>query len=274
MPETAETPATSADAPVLLDIQDAIAHITLNRPTAMNALNLEMAKALLDAAMQCDETTGVRAVVLSGAGKMFCAGGDVRQFVNMTEGERLPTYVRAITTYLHAAISCLARMNAPVIAAVEGGAAGGGMSLALACDLVIAAESARFTAAYTRIGLCPDGSMTYTLARLVGMRRALELTLTNRALTAREALDWGMISVVAPDGEALRQADALASQFAQGPTLAYGATKRLIHQGWSETLETQMMAESQAIAAMSATADASEGMRAFLAKRQPEFTGK
>ena len=274
MPETAETPATSADAPVLLDIQDAIAHITLSRPTAMNALNLEMAKALLDAAMRCDETTGVRAVVLSGAGKMFCAGGDVRQFVNMTEGARLPTYVRAITTYLHAAISCLARMNAPVIAAVEGGAAGGGMSLALACDLVIAAESARFTAAYTRIGLCPDGSMTYTLARLVGMRRALELTLTNRALTAREALDWGMISVVAPDGEALRQADALASQFAQGPTLAYGATKRLIHQGWSETLETQMMAESQAIAAMSATADASEGMRAFLAKRQPEFTGK
>ena len=151
-------PDTTSDAIALLDIHDAIAHITLNRPAAMNALNLEMARALLDVAMRCDETTGVRAVVLSGAGKMFCAGGDVKQFV--TESDHLPTYVRAITTYLHAAISCFARMNAPVIAAVEGGAAGGGMSLALACDLVIAAESARFTAAYTRIGLCPDGSMT------------------------------------------------------------------------------------------------------------------
>lgn len=263
---------TSSDDIVLLHIQDDVAHITLNRPTAMNALTLEMARALLDVAMRCDETTGVRAVVLSGAGKMFCAGGDVRQFV--TESDHLPTYVRAITTYLHAAISCLARMNAPVIAAVEGGAAGGGMSLALACDLVVAAESARFTAAYTRIGLCPDGSMTYALSRLVGMRRALELSLTNRALTAQEALDWGMITAVAPDGEALRQADALASQLAKGPTLAYGATKRLLHQGWTESLETQMMAESQAIAAMSATADASEGMRAFLAKRAPEFKGK
>lgn len=272
MPDTISD--ATPDSIVLLDIHDRIAHITLNRPTAMNALTLEMARALLDVAMRCDETTGVRAVVLSGAGKMFCAGGDVKQFVVESEGERLPAYVRAITTYLHAAISCLARMNAPVIAAVEGGAAGGGMSLALACDLVVAAESARFTAAYTRIGLCPDGSMTYSLARLVGMRRALELTLTNRALSAREALDWGMITALAPDGEALRQADALASQFAQGPTLAYGATKRLIHQGWAESLETQMAAESQAIAAMSATADASEGMRAFLAKRAPEFTGK
>src|SRR5512146_2097342 len=248
MPDTDNTP----DATVLLAIHDNIAHITLNRPDAMNALNLEMAKEMLAAAMQCDETTGVRAVVLTGAGKMFCAGGDVKRFE--TEGKHLPTYVRAITTYLHAATSCLARMNAPVIAAVEGSAAGGGMSLALACDLVIAAESARFTAAYTRIGLCPDGSMTYSLSRLVGMRRALELTLTNRTLSAAEALDWGIVTAVAPDGEALLRADELAHQFAQGPTLAYGVTKRLIHAGWSETLETQMMAESQAISTMAATA--------------------
>lgn len=148
------------------------------------------------------------------------------------------------------------------------------MSLALACDLVVAAESARFTAAYTRIGLCPDGSMTYTLSRLVGMRRALELTLTNRTLTAQQALDWGIITAIAPEGAALQQADMLASQFAQGPTLAFGATKRLIHQGWTEGLETQMLAESQAITAMSGTADAAEGMSAFVAKRVPNFTGK
>lgn len=263
---------TMPDANVLLDMRDDVAHIVLNRPDAMNALNLEMAQELLDATMQCDETTGVRAVVISGAGKVFCAGGDVRRFA--TEGEQLSSYVRAITTYLHAAISSLARMNAPVIAAVEGSAAGGGMSLALACDLVIAAESSRFTAAYTRIGLCPDGSMTYSLSRLVGLRRALELTLTNRPLTAQEALDWGIVTTVVPDGEALRQAETLASQLAQGPTLAYGATKRLLHQGWSETLETQMMAESQAIAAMSATADAREGMSAFIGKRVPTFKGE
>lgn len=261
-----------ADSNVLLDIRDGVAHITLNRPEAMNALNLEMAKELLDVAMQCDETTGVRAVVLAGAGKMFCAGGDVKRFI--TERDNISSYVRGITTYLHAAISSFARMNAPVIAAVEGSAAGGGMSLALACDLVIAAESARFTAAYTRIGLCPDGSMTYTLSRLVGMRRALELTLTNRTLSAGEALDWGIVTAVAPDDEAVRQADDLARQLAQGPTLAYGATKRLIHQGWTESLETQMMAESQAIAAMSATADAREGMTAFTTRRAPNFTGK
>lgn len=262
------------DAAVLLDIRDDIAHIILNRPGAMNALNLEMAKELLDATMQCDETTGVRAVVIAGAGKTFCAGGDVKRFGAEDADAQLPTYVRAITTYLHAAISALARMNAPVIAAVEGSAAGGGMSLALACDLIIAAESARFTAAYTRIGLCPDGSMTYSLSRLVGLRRALELTLTNRTLTAAEALDWSIVTAVAPDGEALLRADELAHQFAQGPTLAYGVTKRLIHAGWSETLETQMMAESQAISAMAATADAREGMAAFLARRAPEFKGK
>ena len=262
------------DTTVLLAIHDDVAHITLNRPDAMNALTLEMAQALLDVAMQCDETTGVRAVVLSGAGKMFCAGGDVKQFVAEEEGERLPTYVRAITTYLHAAISCLARMNAPVIAAVEGSAAGGGMSVALACDLVIAAESARFTAAYTRIGLCPDGSMTYTLSRLVGLRRALELTLTNRTLTAHEALDWGIVTAVAPDGAALQHADTLASQLAQGPTLAFGATKRLIHQGWTESLETQMMAESQAIAALAGTADAKEGMSAFTSQARARLPGE
>ena len=116
--------------------------------------------------------------------------------------------------------------------------------------------------------------MTYSLSRLVGVRRALELTLTNRTLTAAEALDWGIVTAVAPDGEALLGADELAHQFTQGPTLAYGATKRLIHAGWSETLETQMMAESQAISAMAGTADAREGMAAFLARRAPNFTGK
>lgn len=260
------------DASVRLTVNDGIASLTLNRPAAMNALDLEMAKALLDSALQCDETSTVRAVVISGEGKFFCAGGDVKRFAK--EGERLPSYVKEITTYLHAAISCLTRMNAPVIAAVEGSAAGGGMSLACACDLVIAGESARFTAAYTHIGLTPDGSLTYSLPRLVGVRRALELVLTNRTLSAAEAREWGLVTTVTPDGQARERAEALARQLAVGPTLAFGGAKRLIHQSMTESLETQMMAESQSIAAMTTTQDGHEGLAAFVAKRKPNFVGK
>lgn len=253
-------------------LSDSVAYITLNRPEAMNSLHLEMAKDLLASALQCDETSSVRAVVLSGAGAYFCAGGDVKTFGE--QEERLPSYVKEITTYLHAAISTLTRMNAPVIAAVEGVAAGGGLSLACAADLVIAGEATRFTSAYTRIGLSPDGSLTYILPRLVGVRRAMEMILTNRTLTAQEARDWGIVTKVVPDGQAREQAEALARQLAAGPTLAFGAAKRLIHQSTTESLETQMMAESQSIAAMSGTHDGREGIIAFVAKRKPTFEGK
>ena len=257
---------------LLFDVKDGIARITLNRPEALNSLNLELSRDLMHAVLECDEDSRIRAVVLSGNGRLFCAGGDLKTFTTLDE--RLPYYIKEVTTYFHGALSRLTRMNPPVVSAVHGFAAGAGMSLALACDLVLAAETARFSVAYTRVGLTPDGSMSYFLPRLIGLKRALELTLTNRVLSAQEALDWGLITRVVPEGELLSQAIACATQFAEGAPKALGAAKRLMHGGWSETLETQMENESQTIAAMTRSSDTHEGIEAFIEKRAPKFTGK
>jgi len=257
---------------LLLDVRDSVASITLSRPEFLNALNLELARELMNAAMECEGNRDVRAVVLTGAGSAFCAGGDLKSFA--AQGERLPAYLQEVATYLHAAVSYLTRMPVPVIAAVQGSAAGAGMSLACACDLVCAGESACFNAAYTRIGLTPDGSLTYFLSRSVGMKRALELTLLNRTLSAEEAYHWGIVTSIAPDGSVQAQAEALAHRLVMGPTLALGATKRLLHQGWNASLETQMMDESQAISMMAGSADGQEGITAFLEKRPAHFEGK
>jgi 2-(1,2-epoxy-1,2-dihydrophenyl)acetyl-CoA isomerase len=258
------------DTQILLNYRDSIAFITLNRPEARNAINLELARALLNVAMECDANPTVRAVVLSGAGSTFSVGGDIKSFA--AQGEHLSAYIKELITLFHSAVSCLARMNAPVIAAVQGHLAGAGMSLACACDLVVAAESARFTAAYTRIGLTPDGSLTYFLSRCVGMKRALELTLLNRTLSAQEAYQWGIVNSVVPEDALQEQAEALAYQLAAGPTSAFGMTKRLLHQGWNESLETQMMYETQAISTIARSTDSQEGISAFLAKRSPHFS--
>lgn len=257
---------------LLFEVKDGVAHITLNRPEALNSINRELSKDLMHAILECDEDPKVRAVVLSGNGRLFCAGGDLKTFTTLDE--RLPYYIKEVTTYFHGALSRLTRMNPPVVAAVHGFAVGAGMSLALACDLVIAAETARFSVAYTRVGLTPDGSMSYFLPRLVGLKRALELTLTNRILSAQEALDWGLITCVVPEAELLSQAIACATQLAEGAPKALGAAKHLLHRGWSETLETQMENESQTIAAMARTSDTREAIKAFIEKRTPKFTGK
>jgi 2-(1,2-epoxy-1,2-dihydrophenyl)acetyl-CoA isomerase len=257
---------------ILFEIKDKIARITLNRPEAANALNLEMGKDLMHAAVQCSEDPNIGAVILTGAGRMFSGGGDLKSFA--AQGEHMPAHLKEVTTYLHAAVSRFTRMDAPVIAAVNGTAAGAGLSMVCSCDLVLAAESAKFTMAYTRIGLTPDGSSTYFLPRLVGLKRALELTLTNRLFSAQEAQEWGIVTKVVPDANLQAEANALAAQLASGATGALGAAKRLLHSGWSETLETQMELETQTIAARAHTADGREGIAAFLEKRAAKFTGK
>src|SRR5213079_146875 len=188
-----------------------------------------------------------------------CAGGDVKSFVDNLG--RIGQHIKELTTYLHGAISRFCRSDKPVIMAVNGVAAGGGFSLALSGDLVVAAESAKFTMAYSRIAATPDGSSSYFLPRLVGVRRSLELYLTNRPLSAREALEWGMITRVVPDAELAASVATLARELAQGPSKAFGAAKRLFHQSTWESLETQMELEVQSIAASGRTEDFKSGDR-------------
>ncbi|MBW2615911.1 MAG: enoyl-CoA hydratase/isomerase family protein [Deltaproteobacteria bacterium] len=257
---------------LLFDVQDNVAHITLNRPEAANAINLELAKELMYALMQCDEDPLIRAVLITGAGPLFCGGGDVKRFAQ--KGEDLPHYLKEITVRLHVAMSYLVRMDPPVVAAVHGSAAGAGMSLACACDMTLAAESARFTMAYTRLGLTPDGGATYTLTRLVGLKRTLDLALNNRILSAEEAFNWGIVTRVVPEKDLITEAMALAGQLAAGPTKAFGATKRLLQSGLTESFEAQMKNESRSISEMARTADGREGISAFVGKRAPKFKGQ
>ena len=217
-----------ADDAILYEVKDAIATITLNRPEAYNALNIALARDFFHAALEADENRAVRCIVVTGAGKAFCAGGDVKVFND--HADRIGIVIKEVTTYLHGAVSRLARTPKPVIMAVNGVAAGGGMSLALAGDLVVAAESAKFTMAYAKIAASPDGSSSYFLPRIIGLRRALELHYTNRSLSAREAMAWGLVTRVHPDAEFAVGVAALARELAGGPTLAFGRAKLLFHQ--------------------------------------------
>lgn len=249
-----------------------VATITLNRPTALNALDLDLGRELFHATLELDEDPDVRCVVVTGAGTAFCAGGDVKSFAaNLPQ---IGVLLKELTSYLHGAVSRLCRSGKPVIMGVNGVAAGGGLSLALSGDIVLAAESSRFSMAYARIGATPDGSSSFFLPRLIGLRRAMELYLTNRVLSAREALDWGLVTRVVPDAELKPTAEVLARELADGPTRAFGAAKKLFHQSTGESLETQMEMEVQAIAASGHTDDFAAGVTAFVNKRPPAFRGR
>jgi 2-(1,2-epoxy-1,2-dihydrophenyl)acetyl-CoA isomerase len=254
------------------ELEDGTACITLDRPAAHNAIDLATCEELMAAAIRCDEDAAIRAVVLTGAGSAFSVGGDIQSFV--AAGDRLAELTKRMTVGLHAAVSRFARMDAPLIAAVNGVAAGGGLGLVCCADLAIAAESARFASAYTKSGLSPDTSTTFFLPRLIGWRRAQELILTNRTLGAAEACEWGIVTRVVPDAELGRIVRELASQLADGATRAYGASKRLLLASASETLETQMEHEAREIADRARGEDVGEGIRAFLEKRTPRFQGR
>ena len=255
-----------------IEITDGVAEITLARPEGANAIDLVCSEELAEVALMCGQSPEVRAVLLRAEGPMFSAGGDVRSFRD--SGDDIAGLLRRITLGLHTAISRLARMDAPVIAAVGGTAAGGGMSLACSADIVIAADTARFTMAYTRIGLVPDGGSTFFLPRRIGLARARDLMLRNRVLSAAEALEWGVVDQVVAAADLDAESRRIARELAAGPTLAFGATKRLLLGTFDHGLETQMEMETVGISQMGATADAREGLRAFFDKRAPKFTGK
>jgi 2-(1,2-epoxy-1,2-dihydrophenyl)acetyl-CoA isomerase len=253
---------------IALEQSGPIARITLNRADAANAMNDSMTRELADAARRCDHSA-VKVVVLTGAGRFFSAGGDLRAMASSssTAGQ----YVKTIADDLHRAISTFARMDAVLITAVNGVAAGAGFGLAVTGDLVLAAQSATFTMAYTAAGLSPDGSSSYYLPRLIGVRRTQELMLTNRRLSAGEALQWGLLTEVVDDAEWAVRVDAVARQIASGARQSASAVKKLVLMSFTNGLEEQMEIEGRLIAECADSADGNEGIDAFLQKRRPEF---
>ncbi len=249
--------------------QGAIAKIELNRPDAANGLDTLMASELKQAARLCDGDPELKAVILSASGRFFCAGGDIKQM--LSQGDAVGDAIKSLADDLHSAISILSRMQAALIVAVNGVAAGAGFSIAMVGDIVLAGESASFTMAYTGAGLCPDGSSSYFLPRLVGLRRAQELMLTNRTLSAAEACELGLVTRVGADDELQAEADKVARELAQGARLSTAYVKKLLLASAGNDLETQMELEGQLVAQCAASPDGREGIQAFVEKRKPDF---
>ena len=245
----------------------AIARITLNRPDAANGMNDTMTRELADAARRCD-TEATKVVVLTGSGRFFCAGGDLKSFASAPSRGR---FIKGVADDLHRAISTFAHMDAVLITAVNGVAAGAGFSIAVTGDLVLAAESASFTMAYTRAGLSPDGSASYYLPRLIGIRKTQELMLTNRTLSAEDASEWGLVTEVVADAELADRANQLADQMAATSRQSNGAVKTLLLGTFKNGIEEQMELEGQLIAAAADSGDGREGVDAFMEKRKAEF---
>lgn len=256
--------------PALVEHLGAVAILTLNRPDAGNTIDVPLARALMEAAIACDEDDAVRCVLLTGTGRFFCAGGDLGAFA--AAGERAPALIKEITAYLHMAVARLANMGKPLVTAINGPAAGAGLSLAILGDIALAAPAAHLTVAYTAVGLTPDGGLTWLLPRLIGMRRAQELVLTNRRVQAAEAAAIGLITRVSAEGALMEEALATARGLAAGATSALGGARRLLLASFESGLETQMDRESRALAAATRTPHGREGIRAFLAKQTPDFS--
>jgi 2-(1,2-epoxy-1,2-dihydrophenyl)acetyl-CoA isomerase len=262
-----------SDGPVLLDIDDAgVARLRLNRPEASNGLTVASLRALHDAILLCHGDHRVRAVLLTGEGQNFCGGGDVRDFAS--KGDGLPDYLREATAWLQIAVAALIQLRAPVVTLVQGFAAGGGgLGLVCASDVVLCGASAKFMSAATRVGMAPDGGASVTLSRIVGHRRALEIVLTDRVLTADEALDWGLVTRVLADDELQVEGDALAAKLAAGPTRALGEAKRLLWDGLGRGVYECLPDEARTVSELSGTPDAMEGLAAVIERRKPTYGG-
>jgi 2-(1,2-epoxy-1,2-dihydrophenyl)acetyl-CoA isomerase len=254
-----------------MEVADGVATVSFNRPQVLNAMDADMMIQFRAAAelMQHDDT--VRAVVLRGEGPAFIAGGDLAVFrEHLAE---LPEIVVRWGRELHFAILALRRMAKPVLASVHGAVAGAGLSVLCATDLAVAAEGTRFTLAYANIGASPDGGSTHFLPRLVGYKKAMELTLLPDMFDAKEALRLGLVNWVVPDDELAAQTARIARRLAEGPTRAYGEAKRLMNQSFERGIEAQMEEELAAFARCARTADLAEGLAAFSEKRRPAFRG-
>lgn len=265
-----------AEQQVLTEVRDGIGTITLNRPAALNALMPEMTDGLIAATARFERDASVRCVVLRGAGDHFMAGGDIKGFHKSLAEDRQGHLDRFEMRVIkaHQMIYQLRRMAKPVLAVVQGAAAGFGLSLILAADLAIASDDAFFTLAYRHIGLSADGGATYFLPRLVGERRALEIALLGERFTAARALEFGILNRVVPRAALADEAMALARQLADGPTVALGLAKRLIRSSLDNSWDEQSHREAEAFPLAAATEDHAEGVTAFVEKRKPVFKGR
>lgn len=257
--------------PVTVAIDGSIATLTLNRPAAGNTVNQALADALLDAAILCDNDPAIRCVILTGNGKLFCGGGDISAFD--AAGDQVPAFLSRLAGTLHMAVSRLLRMGKPLLVAVNGPAAGAGLSLAISGDVVIAAQSAHFIAAYGSVGLTPDGGMSWLLPRHVGLRRAQEIILTNRKVTADEAAAIGMVTRTVADADFAADVAKTARMLADGPTGAIAGARALLLESASSPLEAQLERETRSIAMAGGSGECREGVAAFLGRRKPDFSG-
>lgn len=261
---------TTMPTPVLLVRAGAVARIVLNRPEAANAIDIATANALLDAVLRVEDDDTVRCVVLTGAGKFFCGGGDVAAF--RSSGDALPTLLKQLTGPLHAAISRMLRMPKPLIVAVNGTAAGAGLGLSLIGDIVIAVQSAKFVPAYAAIGLTADGGLTWLLPRLIGMRRAQEMMMMNRTVGGEEAMRLGLITR-AVEAEFFEQdIQETAERLAASPVRAIGRLRSLFLSSHINSAETQMELEAAAMAQCGRDVEAREGIAAMFEKRKADFS--
>lgn len=252
---------------------DSVRTITLNRADAYNSLTVRLKEELLVALRNATDDPAVRAVVLTGAGTAFCAGQDLKEHVGLLQsGDSAP--LRTVSEHYNPIVRTITDMPKPVIAAVNGAAAGAGAALAYAGDLRIAGSSAGFSMAFAGVGLGPDSGASWTLQRLIGHGRATELMLLGRKVTSEEALRIGLVSEVVADEELATRAHELAASLAAGPTVAYSRIKQVLRIAAEGTLEQALSAEDDAQTALGATADHTEAVQAFVAKRQPDFTGQ
>ena len=261
---------------LLVEEKNGVAYLTINRPAVRNAISMEVREAMIDALRRIEtRPTEVRCVVLRGAGEHFCAGGDVKSFmgmVDMEKDERRRVFLARVHE-LHPIMMIMRRMPQPSIACVRGAAAGAGWSLAMNCDLVLAADDAFFTLAYVHIGASPDGSSTYFLPRMVGMKKAMELALLGERISAQEALGLQMVNRVYPAAQLTEETEKLAWRLAKGPTRAYANVRRLLNRSLHQTMAEQLQSEAECFADSATADDFEEGVRAFNEKRKAQFRG-
>ena len=246
-----------------------IVEIELDRPEAAHGINVELGTELAEIARELEIDPSVRAVVLTADGKLFCGGGDINEMCSADDAGRV---VKQMADGLHRAVVSFANMRAPLIVAVNGTAAGAGLSLVLGADYTISVDRAKFTSAYTKIGLSPDGGATYFLPRLIGVRKAYEFIMTNPVLSAQQALEWGMINEVVSAEELSARAAAVAEELAVGSIDSADAVKQLLRNSFGNGLEQQLELESRYIARNANSANGKEGVTAFTEKRAPKFS--